>query len=155
MTENLESSSSDWRDLLDRTSKERDPKRLIQLVAELSRRLEHQTAERNNPYLRRVYHEHIGGLMNAAIAATGADFGTAQLLDISQNSLHLVAQHGFGKDFVNHFQTVQQDDACACGAALSAQTRIFVEDVAIDSRFLTPLEKWSCALKFIPSPPRP
>ena len=121
--------------MLDRTSKEKDPKGLILLVQELSRQMERHAAGRKNPSLRHEYNIHISDLLNATIAATHADFGTAQLFDDEQRSLKIVAQHGFEKDFLSYFQTVRDDEGCACSAVLKSRERIVIEDVASNPYF--------------------
>jgi GAF domain-containing protein len=135
LRQSLDPYSSDWRDLLNQTSKEKDPKRLIQLVEELNRHIQRHDAERKNPFLRQSYRTRISNLLCAAVAATGADSGTAQLFDTSQNSLQLVAQRGFEKEFVDHFKQVHLEDGCACSAVLSGRCRIVVENVETDFLF--------------------
>jgi GAF domain-containing protein len=67
-------------------------------------------------------------VLMAAIEATGADFGNIQIVEIADGGLRIVAQHGFGHEFLNFFRYVKEDKS-ACSAALQACRRTVVEDV--------------------------
>ncbi len=63
------------------------------------------------------------------IEAAGADVGNAQLVDPATGALRIVAQHGFGRPFLDFFETVH-DQESACGAALAAGRPVWVPDIA-------------------------
>jgi PAS domain S-box-containing protein len=67
-------------------------------------------------------------ILAAAEKITGADKGNIQLLDVN-GALRIESQHGFSKEFLDFFHTVENDDASCCAAALSRRERIVVEDV--------------------------
>jgi DNA-binding response OmpR family regulator len=67
--------------------------------------------------------------LDDAIAATGADMGTLQVLDPAENALRIVASRGFDARFLSFFSLVRANDACACGAAFGQGGRIIVPDV--------------------------
>ena len=46
-----------------------------------------------------------------------------------------MAHRGFQRDFLAYFDTVNCDDDCACGSALSQRSRVVVTDVATDPVF--------------------
>ena len=71
----------------------------------------------------------LAGILEAAIALTGADKGNIQLLDVASGSLVLAAQRGFDKPFLSFFANVRPGEAATCGAALKTAKRIVVEDV--------------------------
>src|SRR6516162_965844 len=71
----------------------------------------------------------LAGILDAAIALTGADKGNIQLLDVASGSLVLAAQRGFDKPFLSFFANVRPGEAATCGAALKTAKRIVVEDV--------------------------
>ncbi|MDG6257948.1 MAG: PAS domain S-box protein [Methanomicrobiaceae archaeon] len=69
-------------------------------------------------------------ILEAAIALTGADKGTLQLLDPATGMLTVVAQKHFDPPFLEFFARVGPEDAAACGAALERGERVVVEDIA-------------------------
>jgi GAF domain-containing protein len=92
----------------------------------------HQAA--NNPYFAFKYSVQISALLLSTMEATGADFGCVQLFHASNRELKIVAQHGFGNEFLGYFDTVH-DPNCACGEAMSRRSRVLVSDVASDPLF--------------------
>ncbi|MFI9504732.1 GAF domain-containing protein [Nocardia sp. NPDC052566] len=73
------------------------------------------------------------GVLEAAMALTGADFGDVQLLDPATGMLLLTTEAGFDAEFCEYFAVVD-DDGSACGrAARTGQTAIF--DVTTDPGF--------------------
>jgi len=71
----------------------------------------------------------LAGILDAAIALTGADKGNIQLPDIVSGSLVIAAQRGFYEPFLNFFASVRHGDAATCGTAFDSGKRIVVEDV--------------------------
>jgi len=69
-----------------------------------------------------------------AIELTGADMGNLRILDHQTNSLHIAAQSGFGRRFLEFFNIVPLNQG-ACGAAVSRGQRVIVDDVAEDPIF--------------------
>ena len=69
-----------------------------------------------------------------AIEAAGADTGNAQLVDPATGALRIVAQHGFGRSFLDFFEIVH-DDESACGTALAAGQPVWVPEVASSAIF--------------------
>ncbi len=72
--------------------------------------------------------------LEATMALLNASFGTLQLYDPDAKVLHLAAQRGFGKAFVDRFGTVREGDPCAGGIALRTGRRVAIEDVEADKR---------------------
>lgn len=82
-------------------------------------------------FMKREFGVHEAGLvlqvaLDSAIAATGAQFGSMQLLE--PDGLHLVVQHGFSKSFLDFFARVEGAET-TCAVALEKRTRVVVEDV--------------------------
>jgi PAS domain S-box-containing protein len=73
-------------------------------------------------------------VLRATIALQNADFGNVQLYNTQTKALEIVAQHGFGQEFLDYFGSVQED-AAACGRALQRGERVIIEDVEIDPGF--------------------
>jgi PAS domain S-box-containing protein len=73
-------------------------------------------------------------VLNATIALQSADFGDLQLYNERTQALEIVAQRGFGQDFLNHFSAVNESGA-ACGRALKRAERVIIEDVLTDPDF--------------------
>ena len=64
-------------------------------------------------------------MLNSALQITGADMANLQL---SSGVLHIVAQYGFHRTFLDFFDCVRESEA-ACGAAFKRAGRIIAEDV--------------------------
>src|SRR6516165_1648129 len=75
------------------------------------------------------YEECLAGILDAAIAVTGADMGNLQLIDDASGSLAIAAQRGCNDRFWRFFGSVAADENSACAAALASRRRILVEDV--------------------------
>jgi two-component system CheB/CheR fusion protein len=71
-------------------------------------------------------------IMQATIAIGGAEMGNVQLFDAAQNGLEIVAQRGFGPDFLEHFKLVHLDDGSACSQAVRRGGTVAIEDVTKD-----------------------
>jgi len=87
----------------------------------------------NNPYLKFAHSSSISEFLASAINATAADYGTVQFFDSKRGELRIVAQHGFGGEFLDYFDTVHCDHACVCSTAMNRLSRVLVADVATDS----------------------
>jgi GAF domain-containing protein len=72
--------------------------------------------------------------LDHAIRATGADFGNVQLLNPETGNLEIVAQRGFGGEFLEFFSAVRENQA-ACGTARTLGRRVVVEDIIVDPIF--------------------
>jgi PAS domain S-box-containing protein len=70
----------------------------------------------------------LADILDAAITATGADFGNIQLVSPLSGALEIVAQKGFEPDFLDHFRVTHVGQA-ACGTAMRERARVVVEDV--------------------------
>ena len=79
-------------------------------------------------------HPALSKVVARAIEMAGADMGDLQVLDPQTNNLHIAAQVGFSKRFLEFFDTVQHNQ-CACGTALSRGQRVIVDNVANDPIF--------------------
>ena len=73
-------------------------------------------------------------VLNATMALQDADFGNVQLYNPRTQELEIVAQRGFGQDFLDHFSAVNESSA-ACGRALQSAERVIIEDVLTDPDF--------------------
>jgi signal transduction histidine kinase/CheY-like chemotaxis protein len=73
-------------------------------------------------------------IVHAAIALSGADKGTLQLLDPDSDTLVIAAQSGCSEPFLDFFAHVR-DDGSACAAAMRSREQVIVEDVAASSIF--------------------
>jgi GAF domain-containing protein len=89
---------------------------------------------------RRFIREHdadalINALLDTATNAASTDLGNVQLLDPSRRTLQIVAQRGFGPEFLEFFHEVH-GAAAACGAAMRAGRQVIVEDVTTHPIFV-------------------
>lgn len=78
-------------------------------------------------------------VLDAMIALLNADFGNVQLYNPKTQALEIVAQRGFGQEFLDYFRSAQEGTG-ACGTALLRGERIIVEDVRTDPSFAPHLE---------------
>lgn len=76
----------------------------------------------------------LGEVLDAAIAVTGTDMGNVQLLDPASGDLRIIVQRGFGKPFLEFFNSVHEGIA-ACGTAMKNGKRLIVENVESDPLF--------------------
>ena len=76
------------------------------------------------------FHILLEEVLDTAIRATHADFGTIQLFDPATDELTICVQRGFGAEFLKFFDRVHDGYSCACGAAIKSRSRIVVDDIA-------------------------
>jgi GAF domain-containing protein len=80
----------------------------------------------------------LGGLLDqaldGAVAFLAADFGNIQLTDPQTKTLRIVAQRGFASEFLDHFATVE-DEQAVCGRAAKAGAQTVIADVNADPAF--------------------
>jgi two-component system, chemotaxis family, CheB/CheR fusion protein len=74
-------------------------------------------------------------MIDAGMALLGADFGNIQLFNPDKQVLEIVAQRGFGPDFLEHFREVSAGDDSACGRSLRTKQRLIIEDVDTDAAY--------------------
>jgi GAF domain-containing protein len=72
-------------------------------------------------------------VLDAAIALHGAQFGTLQLLDRNQRDLVIVAQRGFGPEFLSTFSVVPADGGSPCARAARGGEPILIPDIDADA----------------------
>lgn len=70
-----------------------------------------------------------------ALELSTADLGNVQLMDWQTACLEIVAQHGFGREFLTFFKQVTALGGSACARALRSGESIIVEDVEYDEAF--------------------
>jgi two-component system, chemotaxis family, CheB/CheR fusion protein len=79
--------------------------------------------------------EALDHILAAAMELQNADFGNLQLLDAGAKELRIVAQRGFGSQFLEHFRSVGSDDASSFGRALRSREAVQIADVTLDAAF--------------------
>jgi PAS domain S-box-containing protein len=73
-------------------------------------------------------------VLEATIALQNADFGTIQLYSPGTQVLEIVAQRGFGQEFLEYLKPAR-DITVACGRAMQLRERVVIEDVATDFEY--------------------
>jgi PAS domain S-box-containing protein len=76
--------------------------------------------------------EGLDEILAAVIDLLGAEKGNIQLLDAEGSKLSIVAQRGFGPDYLEFFREVSATDDSAYSRALRSGQRILIEDVETD-----------------------
>jgi two-component sensor histidine kinase len=82
-----------------------------------------------------VFESCVGKVLDAAIAIAGAKKGNFQLFNQASGSLRIVAQRGFHKEFLDFFNSVDNDAAASCAAAMKSGCPVVVRDVSISEIF--------------------
>ena len=75
-----------------------------------------------------------GQALDKVLSLAQADRGNVQLADPASGALRIIAQHGFGAEFLDHFSVVN-DDRSACGRAARYGTQLVIADVITDPGF--------------------
>jgi len=75
-------------------------------------------------------------ITKAAIAISGAQKGNLQLFDETSRSLRIVAQQGFGEEFLKYFENVDDHVAASCGTAMVSSEQVVVDDVLTSEIFV-------------------
>jgi len=73
-------------------------------------------------------------VLEKVLSLARADRGNVQLADPASGALRIIAQHGFGAEFLDHFAVVD-DDRSACGRAASRGSQLVITDVTTDPGF--------------------
>jgi GAF domain-containing protein len=81
---------------------------------------------------------HLGSLLERALEGAmsliGGDLGNVQLRKLTNAGLRIAAQCGFGNEFLEYFEFVE-DDTSACGRAASQRSQTVIFDVTEDAAF--------------------
>ncbi len=73
-------------------------------------------------------------VLETMLSLARADRGNVQLADPVSGALRIIAQHGFGAEFLDHFAVVD-DDRSACGRAARRGASLVITDVNTDIGF--------------------
>jgi hypothetical protein len=73
--------------------------------------------------------------LETVLSLARAERGNMQLADPASGALRIVAQYGFGQEFLDHFAVVD-DDRSACGRAARRGMQLVITDVVTDPAFL-------------------
>jgi GAF domain-containing protein len=73
--------------------------------------------------------------LETVLSLARAERGNVQVVDPASGALRIVAQHGFGQEFLDHFAVVD-DDRSACGRAARHGAQLIITDVAADPDFM-------------------
>jgi hypothetical protein len=84
--------------------------------------------------------------LETVLSLARAERGNVQLADPASGALRIVAQHGFGQEFLDHFAVVD-DDRSACGRAARHGAQLVITDVVTDPAF-TPHREVAAASGF-------
>ncbi len=80
-------------------------------------------------------HEALDDVLQEAILTCRAKLGYVQLFNPESHALEIIAQRGFGEDFLDYFRTVRVDEGSACAQAMGSGERIIIEDVELDPSY--------------------
>lgn len=72
-------------------------------------------------------------ILKDTLAILGVGFGIIRMYDSEEDILRIVAQHGFTRDFLERFATVDPRDAASlCARAFRTRRRVIVENAHVD-----------------------
>lgn len=86
--------------------------------------------------LSKTVDEKLNDILQRAIVLDKASFGNIQLYDSKTGTLHIIAQQGFNRDFLDHFKVVNAFDSSACGRASGIGSPVIIIDVMLDIAFI-------------------
>lgn len=75
-------------------------------------------------------------VLGAATSMLGAEMGTIQLYRPQTQTLEIVAQQGFGEEFLTHFHSRKCDDTTASGRAAKHGKRVILQNAYLDPAFV-------------------
>lgn len=84
--------------------------------------------------------------LETVLSLARAERGNVQLPDPVSGELRIIAQHGFGPEFLDHFAVVDGDGS-ACGRAARRGAQLAIPDVTVDPAF-TPHREVAAASGF-------
>jgi hypothetical protein len=73
-------------------------------------------------------------VLEKVLSLARADRGNVQIADPASGALRIIAHHGFGAEFLDHFAVVD-DDRSVCGRAARQHAQLVITDVTIDPGF--------------------
>jgi GAF domain-containing protein len=74
--------------------------------------------------------------LDHALGIAGRSLGNVQLANWEESGgLEIVAQHGFGDEFLSCFRVVRISNGCACGRALLSRDMVNIPDVLLEASF--------------------
>jgi len=91
--------------------------------------------ERDGICVPQVQYSAIQRLLAVALKMHGTEMGNVQLVNRQTGNLVIVAQRGFGLDFLEHFAAVNNQDESACARAMRSGYPVLIPDIAADSLF--------------------
>jgi len=77
----------------------------------------------------------LGAVLARVVALRGADMGNVRLVEPATSQLAIIAQRGFGLDFLERLAAVGPEDGMACSRAMAVQQNVVIPDVAADPAF--------------------
>jgi GAF domain-containing protein len=75
-------------------------------------------------------------VLDAAIQIAGADKGSLQVFDATDDCLRIVASRGFPDHVLKYFEVVRRNTNTTCAAALTRRMRVIVNDVSTSYLFV-------------------
>jgi len=79
-------------------------------------------------------------LLSIALMLHGTRMGNIQLIEPGTGNLRIIAQRGFGLDFLEHFGAVNTENGSACGRAILSRKPVMIPDVRTDPQFAVHLD---------------
>jgi PAS domain S-box-containing protein len=74
-------------------------------------------------------------VLRAIMVIGNAEMGSVQVFDAQEECLEIVAQRGFGPEFLQRFAKVSHGDQSTSGRAMTLGATVAIEDVEADSRY--------------------
>ena len=78
--------------------------------------------------------------LGQAMKMNRSKFANMQIVNRERNTLEIVNQRGFKREFLEHFSVVSADDGSACGSAMGSKNTVFISDAKTEESFAPHLQ---------------
>ena len=86
------------------------------------------------------FHRVLDEILDQAMKMNRSKFANIQIVNRERNTLEIVNQRGFKREFLEHFSVVSADDGSACGRAMRSKNTVFISDVKTEESFAPHLQ---------------
>ena len=93
-----------------------------------------------NKMIETDFHRVLDEILGQAMKMNRSKFANMQIVNRERNTLEIVNQRGFKREFLEHFSVVSADDGSACGRAMRSKNTVFISDVKTEESFAPHLQ---------------
>ena len=93
-----------------------------------------------NKMIETDFHRVLDEILGQAMKMNRSKFANMQIVNRERNTLEIVNQRGFKREFLEHFSVVSADDGSACGSAMGSKNTVFISDAKTEESFAPHLQ---------------